>query len=537
MNKIYRLIWSKVKERMVIVSEIVKGKGGPSPVTVVAATGMISLFMALTPTGIYALPIGQQVVSGSATFDKQGNTLTIKNSPNAIINWQGFSINTNETTRFIQQSSSSAVLNRVVGQDPSSILGALLSNGHVFLINPNGIFFGKGATIDVNGLIASTLNLSNHDFLAGKYNFNAGINAGQIKNEGTITTPQGGRVYLVAPDIENSGIITSPKGEIMLAAGKSVNLVDSTNPDISVVVSAPEHTALNVGQIVAESGKVGIYAGLIRNKGIVSANSAVIGENGKIIFKAVKDVTLEQDSVISAKGGTIKVLGSMEDGTVKVGGILDASAPNIPSPLAGEGANGGFIETSAARVEINNPTVTAASPYGKGGQWLIDPTDITIDAAYAGTIAGTLNAGTDVTVQTDAAGAQQGNITVSSAISKTAGGNATLVLSAHNNININAGISSTSGVLNLTLNANSDAAGGGTSNLSSATLDLNGGTLSLGAQLNLSNTASIKNASVTSGTSGLWLNQGQTATLNGVTLNAPMTQDWQSTLNISNGLT
>ena len=94
-----------------------------------------------------------------------GNQLTITNTPGAIINWQSFSINAGEVTRFIQQNSQSTVLNRVVGQDPSQILGALQSNGKVFVINPNGILFGAGAQVDVNGLVASSLKLSNEDFL------------------------------------------------------------------------------------------------------------------------------------------------------------------------------------------------------------------------------------------------------------------------------------------------------------------------------------------------------------------------------------
>ena len=101
-------------------------------------------------------------------FTTAGNLLTVTNTPNAIINWGSFSIGANEITKFVQQSASSAVLNRVVGQDPSAILGALQSNGRVFLINPNGIVFGAGSQINVGGLVASTMNLSNEDFLADR---------------------------------------------------------------------------------------------------------------------------------------------------------------------------------------------------------------------------------------------------------------------------------------------------------------------------------------------------------------------------------
>jgi filamentous hemagglutinin family protein len=123
---------------------------------------------------VLANPTGANVVRGTAAIHQAGNLLQITNSPNAIINWQSFSIGANEVTRFIQQSPSSAVLNRVTTQNPSQILGSLQSKlldgvttgGRVFLINPNGILFGAGAQIDVGGLVASTLRMSDDDFLA-----------------------------------------------------------------------------------------------------------------------------------------------------------------------------------------------------------------------------------------------------------------------------------------------------------------------------------------------------------------------------------
>ena len=114
----------------------------------------------------FANPTGPVVANGQVSIIQNGNLLQITNSPSSIINWQSFSIGASEITRFLQQSNSSAVLNRVVTQNPSSILGALQSNGRVFLINPNGILFGAGAQIDVAGLVASSLKLSDADFLA-----------------------------------------------------------------------------------------------------------------------------------------------------------------------------------------------------------------------------------------------------------------------------------------------------------------------------------------------------------------------------------
>ncbi|HUX25545.1 MAG TPA: filamentous hemagglutinin N-terminal domain-containing protein, partial [Burkholderiales bacterium] len=140
----------------------------------------------------WANPTGPQVVNGAASFSQAGKLLTVNNTNGAIINWNSFSIGASETTRFNQASASSSVLNRVIANDPSVLLGTLSSNGKVWLVNPAGILVGQGAKIDVAGFVASTLNVANQDFLAGRLNFGATPNAGSIQNDGQITTPSGG---------------------------------------------------------------------------------------------------------------------------------------------------------------------------------------------------------------------------------------------------------------------------------------------------------------------------------------------------------
>ena len=275
-------------------------------------------------TAVHANPVGPSVVSGAATFNAVGKNLTVTNSPGAIINWQGFSIRPDELTRFVQSGAASAVLNRVTGPEQSAILGQLLSNGRVFLINPNGVTVGAGARIDTAGFVASSLNLSNEDFLAGKFRFTDPGNAGKVTNAGTINAHSGGSVYLVAPTVENHGVITAPNGDVMLAAGKSVELVATASPDIRVQVEAGGE-ALNVGQLVAESGRVGIFGAAIRNAGAVSADSAQITAAGTIVLKASRDVTLEATSTLTAsgaKGGAVTV--QAEGGTLLADGRVEA---------------------------------------------------------------------------------------------------------------------------------------------------------------------------------------------------------------------
>jgi filamentous hemagglutinin family protein len=394
-------------------------------------------------TGL-ANPVGPTVISGQAAFSQQGNLLSIANSPNAIIDWSSFSINSGEITRFIQQGSNSSVLNRITGQDPSRILGALQSNGRVFLINPNGILFGNDAQINVGGLVASSLAISNADFLAGKNRFAAGEIAGKVSNSGAITTPSGGQVLLIAPDVGNSGIITSPQGEVVLAAGRSVQLADSANPGLHVVVSAPSDQALNLGQVIAQGGKIGIYGALINQRGTLNADSAVAGVNGTILLKASRTTLLEAGSVTAATGagtgGTIELLGQQVGltgdarvdasgqnggGTVLVGGGYqgkNASVMNAQQVYVGPDArisadaiqhgdggtvivwgqqtaqaygalsvrggalsgNGGLVETSGHFLDAAGLRVDASAANGRYGKWLLDPYDIYVTQESGG---------------------------------------------------------------------------------------------------------------------------------------------------------
>ena len=356
MNKAYRLIWNIAKDAWVIAAEIVKGNGGPPPV----ARPLLALASVLIlSSSALALPAGPQVINGTVSMNSQGNNLTITNSPNAIINWQRFSIAGGESTRFVQQNAASTVLNRIVGVDPSSIIGTLQSNGKVFLINPNGIIFGQGARVDAAGLVASSLNMTDADFLGNRYLLSAGRSAGVVRNEGSITTPAGGQVWLIAPNVENSGIITSPNGTVTLAAGQRVHLVDPDKPEIAVVVSAPDDGSVNLGSIVAQGGQIAMYGAIVGQKGNVNADSVVRGDNGSIFFKSTRGTTLAAGSTTTAngpEGGSITVRSENSD-TLVSGNISAAGA---------EGA-GGTVHILGNRVGLlDNASVDASGATGGG---------------------------------------------------------------------------------------------------------------------------------------------------------------------------
>ena len=395
-----------------------------------------------------ANPTAPTVVHGSASFSQAGSVLNVTNSHNAIINWGSFSIGVNELTKFIQPSALSAVLNRVVGQDPSAILGALQSNGRVFLLNPNGIVFGAASQINVAGLVASTLNLSNADFLAGRMNFTDGAGAGTVVNQGSINA-SGGPVYMVGNAVTNNGIITSPGGEIVLAAGNSVELVNPGTPNLRVEIQADNNEARNLGSVVADAGRIGIYAGLIKQGGVINANSAV-AEGGRIMLKSTKSTVLDSGSAISVRGtngGKIEVFSDMTDGRVAVAGSLDASA-------TGSAGHGGFVETSAADVGIDASTRVYTGGTAASGRWVIDPAGFTISAGAASQTSSGIGADTLVlnlaTTPMDIFTTTAGdNINVDAAVSWNSGNY--LKLTAHNDVTVSAPITNAgTGAIHLT---------------------------------------------------------------------------------------
>jgi len=364
-------------------------------------------------------PTGPQVVTGGASFNQAGKLLTVNNTNGAIINWNTFSIGAGETTRFNQASAASSVLNRVIANDPSVLLGTLSSNGKVWLVNPAGIMVGQGAKIDVAGFIASTLNVANQDFLAGRLNFGATPNAGSIQNYGQITTPSGGSIYLVAPNIENHGIINAPNGEVILAAGQTAQLIDTGTPGVKVDITGAEGNVTNLGEIVAEAGRIGMAGVLVKNSGTLNASS-LVKEGGRIFLKASQRIEIDEAGRILAdgtKGGQI-VAKTEADG--QLSGKLIARG-EISAQGNGTKGSGGFVETSARIADVNNARVNT-----RGGTWLLDPDDVEINST--GTISGaTLVTPTtignalvnnDFVVQTNAAGTGgSGDIVVNGSVS------------------------------------------------------------------------------------------------------------------------
>ncbi len=297
--------------------------------------------------GAQQLPGTFKEIHGSAKAEIGDSSMTVINTPNAILEWGAFSIGPKSSVHFQQDNAASQVLNRVVGKDPSEILGTLTSNGKVWLVNPNGVLFGQGAKIEVAGLVASTLDISNKDFLANRFNFAAAGDSmpGEVVNKGQIRTSFGGRVWLLGNHVRNEDLIEADGGQIVLAAGKSIELVDSGVPNIVVRVTAPEKEALKLGTLSAINDSVDVYSGIVNQQGVVRATEVGFDANGAIALKATKQAT----SPLNRQVADAKTL----DGTlVQTGSVL---------------AKGGHINLNAQKLTYLAGTVDVSNNAGKGG--------------------------------------------------------------------------------------------------------------------------------------------------------------------------
>ncbi|HSN32202.1 MAG TPA: filamentous hemagglutinin N-terminal domain-containing protein, partial [Ideonella sp.] len=321
------------------------------------------MLLLLASSGAGALPAGGQVVGGVATIQTPaaGQQLVTQGTQRAIIDWTSFSIGSGETVRFAQPSSTSLVLNRVTGYDPSRILGQLQANGRVFLLNPYGVVFGAGARVDVGALVASTLNLSNADFLAGLYrlNSNDGVSAAQrgaVVNEGAISAP-GGTVALVGPQVSNRGTIDAPLGRVGLGAADQVLVdVDGGGLVLFQVAGAQATNKLEqLGQIRADGGSVELQAaaraaltdtvlnldGVVQARGLGTRQGRVVIDGGDAGVTRVAGTVDVSGRAAGEQGGRAEVLGHdvLVDSTARIDARGDAGggAVRIGGDWQGQG--------------------------------------------------------------------------------------------------------------------------------------------------------------------------------------------------------
>ena len=472
--------------------------------------------LSLGASSVDAMPEGGVVRSGSGSVTQNGKEMTIRqDSGRLAMDWTGFSVGKDETVRFQQPGKDALALNRVTGNQQSVIDGSLLSNGHVLLVNPNGVVIGKNASIDVGGLVASTAQVKDNFMKefgnsTGAFSL-GGVSDGKIINEGTIQA-EGGLVALHAAKVENSGTISNTGGSAVLAAADTLTLTPDADGKLNFTVDgkAAEASALNKGAITADGGTIvmtadsasDVMSTVVNNSGTLQARTLRKNEKGQILLEGGDKGQVEVSGTLDASGteegqsaGNIKVIG--EKTIVHDGANL----------LARGNVDGGKIETSGDVLNLgDNLNIDASGNRGSHGTWLLDPLEVVISATKPssadhnyGTIVGDTNGktknnviyndppsgqnannsynsttwidsnqvgnilsnGTDVMIQAISSSGAASitlespiDITVSSSASK----NPTFTLEANRNITINQNITAKSGGkgLNIMLNADTD---------------------------------------------------------------------------------
>lgn len=423
------------------------------------ASRALALALAVSLLGhapVFALPTGWEVVSGDVTFDQQGNTLNVTSStPQAIVNYQSFNIGQGELVNFLLPGSMASILNRVVGGGATTILGSITSNGQIILVNPAGIHIGNTAQINTGAFLASTLGLSNTDYLNGAFKFNRDGQAGTVENHGSIHTT--GIAALLGAGVKNTGSIQG--STVALAVGDEITLELGNGTSARLVVTeALKQQAEDLAEVISNTGTIDahtaqliakleqtVYDTVINQKGIIRATA--VGENhgrielygesadGSMLVKnsgtldasgadgghvSMTGDVVEQAGLLLANadeggtGGTIDIV-SKDFTDLKAGSKTLANAAGatghggniyiwsdndtilrrgglVQANAGADGGDGGFVELSAKNDVQWNGWMEAVAPNGKAGTVLLDPTNILVSSAGGGDISDDPNA-------------------------------------------------------------------------------------------------------------------------------------------------
>ena len=356
---------------------------------------------AMLATPAFALPQNPNVVVGNGQIivdNGAGGIMNITVGANGVIDWSSFSIASGESVNF-NFSDTLAVLNRVTGTDMSVLNGALngTGNGSIFLVNPNGVLVGQGATINANNLVLSTLDVDNAHFMnwANKtgdtLSFDKGSQAGSAK---AITVESGingvnesliliGESVSIAPNIS----IESTGGNIFVAAADKAVL--HKNGGMNINATPNNSITLDNANILNPNGDIFLLGGKVEminatgTNGKIEGRQVWIGAGSKVGITAADEGAWYYFSPYfkSVQGNTVTV----EQGATLIGhdesGILANAVTNagrIESPFSldayDERANDGrILAISGNNKIINKGTISfTLTGYEEGHDSVLD---------------------------------------------------------------------------------------------------------------------------------------------------------------------
>ncbi|WP_039883417.1 filamentous hemagglutinin N-terminal domain-containing protein [Achromobacter piechaudii] len=372
MNKTFALVWSDTRGGWVAASECARRRGKSAgglrlSAVALALLGAVGLAQAqdLPTTGVIQHGTGQIAVEA----DKKTMRIQQK-TDKMIIDWQRFDIGEGKQVIFDQPGRSSAVLNKVLGMHFSHINGALTSNGRVFLMNPNGIYFGSSSQVKVGGLVASTKLVSDDDFLGdGLMRFSGRSNA-SVVNDGSITAEDGGSVVMLSEGVSNYGHIRADQGGIALGSGQAFILGFGGNSmlDLQVERGAMNAIVENMGTLQANGGKVllkgrstdGVGALVVNNAGLIEARS-LNGKSGAIVLDGGDSAQIDVGGKLIATGGD-----GMPGGTVWLRGKSVLFRPDVLIDTRSASGNNGLLSIISTHISVARDAYAAGPRHHLG---------------------------------------------------------------------------------------------------------------------------------------------------------------------------
>lgn len=345
---------------------------------------------------------GNLPITAAGVPSPAGTILPITQAtPRAIIDWQGFSIGPGNAVNITQQAGPrSVLLNRVTGNELSTIAGSMTANGRVFLVNPNGVLFANGSTVNVGGMVASTLQMgtSDADFMGGSERLvfqQVGGALGTAENRGSITAEGGGTVALIGGRAFNSGSMVAQGGTAALVSADTVT-VDFAGDGLTTFKVSPGlyGNAINGGLVQADGGRVVLMTtggsevgqGVVNNRGVLRADT-LSSRNGEIVLDSGSTA-----AGVTLNGGRLSAAGNeagLPGGTIDVTGrtILLQPFVALPSTVVVPGPNdSGIVDASGAarggRIQLHATAVGASAQTGAIA--VAAGTRISADATTAG---------------------------------------------------------------------------------------------------------------------------------------------------------
>ncbi|AJY45865.1 hypothetical protein TM49_09545 [Martelella endophytica] len=320
---------------------------------VLLATAAVSALGASPAFAEGGLPGGPSVVSGTANIASTGSAMTVtQGSDRAIVNWQSFNVGQGNSVNFVQPGINAAILNRVTGNTRSSIAGAISGNGQVFLVNPNGIAITPTGTVKAGGgFVASTLDITDDDFMSGNMVYRGNGASSTVSNKGVVTIGRGGYVALMGGKVKNSGLIAVPYGKAGLGAGEEVTL--DLSGDGFMQVAVPSSLIDDGEALVENSGTVTAEGGVI----VMKAATARAAARNAVNLSGVAEARS-----VSGRNGKI-TLGGGAGGKVRVSGTVSTRA-KAAQPKTTEG---GAIEITGLEIRLDDAVIDA-SGYAAGGK-------------------------------------------------------------------------------------------------------------------------------------------------------------------------